>query len=189
MMHRRGMLLAFAAALAGPRAVIASEPPVLILGDSLAYGLGLAFQRQNRAIANQAVSGSGLSDTTLADWPARAKEAAKGGHRDAIILIGMNDGLNVVPDYAERLRAMLAPLRAANIRIWWIATPPSTDPRRNAGIARINAIADREVPALGGTVLKPVTAFDTATRTEDGIHFRQFGYDRLANAVRQATGL
>jgi hypothetical protein len=188
MMHRRGMILALAASLAAPRA-FAADAPVLILGDSLAYGLGLAFQRAGRAVANIAVSGSGLSDTTLANWPVKARDAAKGGQRDAIILIGMNDGLNVAPDYADRVRAMLTPLREANIRIWWIATPPSTDPRRNAGIAKINAIADREVPALGGTVLKLVTTFDPATRTEDGIHFRQFGYDRLATAVRQATGL
>lgn len=188
-MHRRGLLLAFMAAWVAPRIVTAAEQPVLVIGDSLAYGLGLAFERQKRAVANQAVSGSGLSDTTLADWPARAKAMAKDGHRDVIILIGMNDGLNVVPDYAARLRLMVKPFRDAGMRVWWIATPPSADPRRNAGIDRINEIAEREVPALGGTVLKPVTAFDTATRTEDGIHFRQFGYDRLANGVRQATGL
>lgn len=168
---------------------IAANMPLIILGDSQADGLALGLQRQGIPVVNQAVGGSGLVDPAAVDWQARVREVAAERPQSVCVLMGTNDALKVDATYPQRVRDFLTPLAVAGTRLWWIASPPTAFEAQNAGIAQINAIVAAEVARVRGTVLTPVTTFDPMTRTEDGIHFRQFGYDRLATEVRQLIGL
>jgi hypothetical protein len=208
-------------------------PPSLfvhVLGDSLADQLatGLADDLGDRtdiAVTSDAKPDSGLVRTDFYDWNrAVADLLAANAKIDAVvILIGANDRQTLREGdtaldpqseawqqaYARRIDAFLAPIKARNIKIFWVGLPPMRSDSLSAGMVNLNSLIRDRVTAAGGayvdiwdgfvssdgTYAASGTGLDgqtTRLRLPDGVHFSAEGARLAAHFVegdlRRALG-
>lgn len=167
-------------------AVAAPAPPgtVLVLGDSLSAGFGLApgegwvdLLAKRLAAANPAwsVVNASISGETTAGGAARF-EAALARHRPAVVVLelGANDGLRGLP--VEAAQANLAGLiersQASGARVLLIGMrmPPNYGPEYTAAFAAMYAgLASRYGTAFVPLLLEPI-ATDRAMFQDDNMH-------------------
>ncbi|MDQ0396192.1 SGNH/GDSL hydrolase family protein [Labrys monachus] len=210
-----------------------APPPsifVHVLGDSLADQTGAALSRlladrPDIAVKDDTNDESGLARPDAYDWNQAVARLLAGGDRiDAVvILLGSNDevpiedgGAALEPHtegwrkaYARRIDAMLAPLKARNIRIFWLGLPPMRDEALSAGMAELNGLYRDRVTAAGGLYTDIWDGFVNADgsyaasgtgldgqparlRLPDGVHFSDEGARIAAHFVegdlRRALG-
>ena len=153
---------------------------VSVLGDSLAIlasqGLTDAFSvKPQVSIADLGRDISGLARDDYFDWPKAVRDlvATKPKIDVAVIMLGINDVqplkdngelLDTLSDkwraaYAERVDALLAPLRDAHIPVLWVGLPPMRDEPLHAQAAALNEIYRDHVGKAGGKYVDISDAF------------------------------
>ncbi|WP_448950324.1 SGNH/GDSL hydrolase family protein [Labrys neptuniae] len=184
-----------------------------VIGDSLADQLatGLADVLDDRpdiAIIRNAKADSGLVRTDFYDWnKGLADLLAANPQIDAVvILVGSNDrqairdgGTRLDPQsdeweaaYRKRIDAIITPLKARGIKIFWVGLPPMRSDALSAGMVRLNSLYRSQVTAAGGFYVDIWDGFvngdgsyaasgtgldgqPARLRKPDGVHFSEEG--------------
>ena len=134
-------------------------------GDSLAQGLGLAFERwidgeQFAQLDGKGVISTGLARPDVYDWARDIALALESGEHDVLfVLLGANDAQPLrddrgaviefgspewVADYRLRVAALMAQADAAQTRLVWIGLPPARTDVLDAKLSVITAAVAAE---------------------------------------------
>jgi acyl-CoA thioesterase I len=176
------ILLLFLVLVASP--AVAAKPVVLVVGDSLSAGYGLAVHETWTSLLEQRLSGSGrphsvvnasISGDTTRGGLARLP-GALARHAPAVVLIGLggNDGLRgiPVPEIRRNLAEMIQLSESAGARVLLagIRIPPNYGPRYTESFHAVyHELAQEYGTALIPFILEGV-ALNPELMQEDGIH-------------------
>jgi acyl-CoA thioesterase-1 len=174
----------------------AKRPEVILLGDSLTAGLGLASelsfpsllqQRIDEAGLEFAVVNAGVSGDTSAGGLRRLEWALQGEPRVLVVALGGNDGLRGLPpqDLAKNLAAIIERGRQSGLTVILagMEAPPNNGPDYTARFRRVYPDLARayDVPLI--PFLLDGVAGDPALNQADGIHPNPAGARRVADTV------
>ncbi len=162
----------------------AAEKRILVFGDSLSAGFGIAVSQSWPALLGQRLQANGsaatvtnasISGETTAGGRARL-DAALAQFKPAVVILalGANDGLRGLPVAAmkENLAAMvaLAKKRQARVLLVGMRLPPNYGPQYTQEFdAAFRDLARREKIALLPFLLEPIALDQKAFQT-DGLH-------------------
>jgi acyl-CoA thioesterase I len=179
-MLRRLLLLLL---LTTPLATIAS-PAILIFGDSLSAGHGIALDQswpallakrlEDKRLAYRVINAS-ISGETTAGGRARLTDALDRARPSVVVIaLGANDGLRGLPtaQMRQNLVAMIRNAKASKARVLLIGMklPPNYGPDYARQFEQIFAeVAREEHVALLPFLLAPI-ALDTGAYQADGLH-------------------
>jgi len=179
-----GMLVA-----GGARAAIGAAtkkaPPtsILLLGDSLAVGLGSPFSAiaANNGVA---VDVHAVSGKTAVYWQPYVQDLLNSVRPDMMLVsLGTNDATASNPAaYVEAIKSICSMAKSSGVRLTWILPPPLPleSPDRFPSLEAVNqAIVNcsPEVIDVSGSL--------QAMRAGDGIHFTAQGYAAWAKLIWQ----
>ena len=182
MLHRLAAVLVLALALLLPAQ--AAEKRILVFGDSLSAGFGIAVaqswpvllgERLRAAGSPFSVANASISGETTAGGRARLGAALEQFHPALVILaLGANDGLRGLPVAAMKdiLAAMTAMARKSGARVLLVGMrlPPNYGPQYTQDFdTAFRDIARREKLALVPFLLEPI-ALDREAFQADGLH-------------------
>lgn len=163
------------AAPAGPAAPPAGSGRVtlLMIGDSLAQGLGLYFQTMQRQVpnlrvANEAIHSTGFTRYQQLHWGTHADTVVARNAANAVVVwMGLNDFRHITDldserryrfetpawaeRYAQRIDDLLGRLRRANLPVFWLGLPILREAQSNQSAQVINAVQRPRVEAAGET--------------------------------------
>jgi acyl-CoA thioesterase-1 len=177
---------------------------VVILGDSLTAGLGLAPDEAYPSLLQRRLAGEGLdvevvnagvSGDTSAGGLRRVDWALEGDVRVLVVALGGNDGLRGLPvaDLRANLAAIVerAQARGVTVVLAGMEAPPNVGEAYTAEFRRAyRDVADRFDARLVPFLLEGVAGVD-ALNQRDGIHPTAEGARRIADtlwpAVRDAV--
>ena len=177
------LLLAILLALPA-KVAMAAEKRILVYGDSLSAGFGIAVRDSWPALLGQrlkdqgsafVVANASISGETTAGGRSRLAAALSQFKPGVVILaLGANDGLRglPVPVMKENLRAMARRAKQAGARVLLVGMrlPPNYGPQYTSDFdAAYRDIARAEKLALLPFLLEPV-ALDSAAFQADGLH-------------------
>ncbi len=217
-----------AAPLAPPTAPASPPPAasqfVYVLGDSLAISAadGMAQDFQSRpeiGVIDRARDASGLVRDDYFDWPRAARDLVAPGKDGkaakvdfVFVMLGIND-LQLLRDgkdyldpltdrwkalYAQRIQAVVAPLRAAHVPVVWVGLPPMRNEKVNSEIVALNQLFKENAEKAGAKFVDVYDAFadqygafdafgpnmegqKVKLRGPDGLHFTSAGGLKLAH--------
>ena len=188
-----------AVAAAPAAAPVASRPRIVILGDSLTAGLGLAPEqaypallqrRLDAASLKYEVVNAGVSGDTSAGGLRRIDWVLEGDVKILVVALGGNDALRGLP--VEQLRDNLmtitdrAKARGIKVILAGMEAPPNFGPAYTAAFRQTY----RDVARQQGAVLIPFLLDGVAGLPEmnqgDGIHPTAAGAERVAETVWSA---
>ena len=165
-------------------AVTAAEQRILVYGDSLSAGFGIAVsqswpallgQRLKTAGSNLTVTNASISGETTAGGRARFA-AALGQFKPAIVILalGANDGLRGLPVATMQgnlaFMVTLAKQHGARVLLVGMSLPPNYGPKYTRQFdAAFRDIARREKVAFLPFLLEPI-ALDQDAFQPDGLH-------------------
>lgn len=195
---------------------------VVEIGDSLGVDLGDAMENtwppSSVQLTMAARGDTGLTNSAYYDWPdALAGLLASTRPQVVIVLLGANDlqsmvtGSAVLSDgtpawnaaYAARVTAIISESVRAGAHVLWIGEPAMENTFLDAGMTRIDGIAQGVVARHPGdaaylsanSVLAPNGSFtfdvsgptgqQVQVRTPDGVHLMPVGADLLAAAAAE----
>ncbi len=183
-----------------PAAVPVAQHVVLVMGDSLSAGYGLAAsegwvsllatkvaqEKPGWGVVNASVSG----ETTAGGAARIADELARNRPDVVAIELGANDGLRGLPLEQTRanLEAMIAAARAANAKVLLIGMrlPPNYGPDYTRDFEMLFVdLAKRQQVAFLPFLLEPVAADDTAFQA-DRLHPNASAQPKLRDHVWRA---
>ena len=178
-----GLLLAILLVLPA-KVAMAAEKRILVYGDSLSAGFGIAVRESWPALLGQRLKAQGsafvvanasISGETTAGGRARFA-AALGQFKPAVVILalGANDGLRglPVPAMRENLQAMarLAKQAGARVLLVGMRLPPNYGPQYTQDFdAAYRDIAKAEKLALLPFLLEPI-ALERDAYQADGLH-------------------
>lgn len=172
-----GLSLASGPALAAPA-------NLLIYGDSLSAGYGIALEKSWPALLEQRLTASGkrwkvvnasISGETSAGGRARLSDALASAKPKAMVLaLGANDGLRGLPasQLRDNLTAMVREARKAGSRVLLVGMrlPPNYGPAYNAAFEAVfQDVAKAEKVPLLPFLLAPIAA-DASAFQADRLH-------------------
>ena len=188
-----------AAAAPRPSPPLGAGPRIVVLGDSLTAGLGLAPEQAYPALLQKRLAAAGLkyevvnagvSGDTSAGGLRRVDWALEGDVKILIVALGGNDALRGLP--VEQLRANLvaiterAKARGIKVILAGMEAPPNFGPAYTAAFRQTY----RDVARQQGAVLIPFLLDGVAGIAEmnqgDGIHPTAAGAERVAETVWSA---
>ena len=164
--------------------VAAAEKRILVYGDSLSAGFGIAISQSWPALLGQRLQANGsgftvtnasISGETTAGGRARLAAALTQFKPSIVILaLGANDGLRGLPVAAmkDNLAAMvkLSRQRGARVLLIGMHLPPNYGPKyTDAFDAAFRDLAGKEKIPLLPFLLEPI-AFDRNSYQPDGLH-------------------
>ena len=180
-------------------AAVASKPRIVILGDSLTAGLGLAPEEAYPALLQKRLDSSGLkyevvnagvSGDTSAGGLRRVDWVLEGDVKILVVALGGNDALRGLP--VEQLRDNLmtitdrAKARGIKVILAGMEAPPNFGPAYTAAFRQTY----RDVARQQGAVLVPFLLDGVAGLPEmnqgDGIHPTAAGAEKVAETVWSA---
>ena len=181
-------------------AVCAAEQRILVFGDSLSAGFGIAVSQSWPALLGQRLQANGsrltvtnasISGETTAGGRARFA-AALSQFRPAIVILalGANDGLRglPVPAMQDNLDFMVAQARKQGARVLLIGMrlPPNYGPKYTQEFdAAFRDIARRQKVSLLPFLLEPI-ALDQNAFLPDGLHPTAAAQARILDHVWNA---
>jgi uncharacterized protein len=209
--------------LAQPRAAVAPTVFVKVIGDTFAEMLadGLVQQFADRpdiGISTLTKASSGLVRSDFFDWGKAVTDLAAGSEKvDAVvIMLGSNDRQQIREGeaaydlrsqewraaYMQRIDAVLAPLKAKGMKVFWIGLPPMKNERMTADIVWFNEIFRDRAEQAGATYVDIWDGFVdadgayssagpdlngrvTKLRSGDGVHFTKSGSQLAAHYVER----
>ncbi|GAB4184417.1 MAG: hypothetical protein OHK0024_24610 [Thalassobaculales bacterium] len=157
----QAIILAGLAAAAMPAAAAEGRRSLLVLGDSLASGLGLALRglaarEGDVRVVIRAQPGTGLARSDVLDWPQRLAEILARERFDAaVILIGSNDRQSIFfrdrrplhwdtpswkAQYAARIDTMIRILKDAGAMVVWVGLPVMRHAGYSAAMGDLSAL-------------------------------------------------
>ena len=197
---------------------------VYVLGDSLAISAadGMAQDlaaRPEIGVIDRARDASGLVRDDYFDWPKAARDLVAPGKDGkparidfVFVMLGINDlqplkdGKDYVDPltdrwkaaYAQRIQAVVAPLRAAHVPVVWVGLPPMRSEKINAEIVALNQLFKENAEKGSAKFVDVYDAFadqngafdafgpnmegrQVKLRGSDGIHFTAAGGQKLAH--------
>jgi acyl-CoA thioesterase-1 len=181
---------------AAPAPAAASRPRIVILGDSLAAGLGLAPEQAFPSVLQQLVDADGLtyevvnagvSGDTSAGGLRRLDWVLDGDVRILVVALGGNDGLRGVP--VAELRRNLATIveRAQALDISVVLTgmeaPPNLGPDYTAGFREVYTDLAKQYDLTFLPFLLDGVAGVAALNQRDGIHPNAEGAQMVAELL------
>jgi acyl-CoA thioesterase-1 len=180
-------------------AAVASKPRIVILGDSLTAGLGLAPEEAYPALLQKRLDAGGLkyevvnagvSGETSAGGLRRVDWVLEGDVKILVVALGGNDALRGLP--VEQLRDNLmtitdrAKARGIKVILAGMEAPPNFGPAYTAAFRQTY----RDVARQQGAVLIPFLLDGVAGLPEmnqgDGIHPTAAGAEKVAETVWSA---
>jgi uncharacterized protein len=146
------------------------EYRILVIGDSIAGGLGAGMSRMVETdpsiqILNRFNEVSGLARTELYDWPsAVAKIAVSNPVNAVVVLVGINDRQPIrdsdnrlafrTPEwqkaYESNVDRLATAVKSSGAALYWISIPPMADARLEADMRFLSEIHRARVAAIGG---------------------------------------
>lgn len=143
---------------------------ILVVGDSLAGGLGAGMSRMAQddpryEIVNRFNESSGLSRTEIYDWPSAIAKIVADRPVDAVVvLVGVNDRQDIrngdaryafrsadwMTGYKANVEDLLAAIKAANAVAVWVSIPPMQNTGFDADMRYLGDIHAKQVTAQGG---------------------------------------
>jgi uncharacterized protein len=166
---RRTFLFGSAAAILDPPLPQRRRVRVAVIGDSVAEDLwfGLSEVRPKSAhyiFVQHGKASTGLTQPSLFDWPAKARELAQESWGAALILLGLNDNLPIKVEkkwmeagtpawrkvYGERAVDLMRSFTSNNIPLVWIGPPCVRAKGMDRGMLAIHDVLAERVPAAGG---------------------------------------
>jgi uncharacterized protein len=156
-----------------PQAGDDGEFRILVIGDSLAGGLGAGLTRMAEAdpsivIVNRFNEVSGLARTELYDWPSALAEITAANPVDAVVVhVGVNDRQGIRSGasrlefrsdewqkaYTDNVDRLADAVKAANARLYWISIPPMADAEFDGDMKFLSDIHRARVTAKGGNYI------------------------------------
>jgi acyl-CoA thioesterase-1 len=185
-----------AAASSKPEPTSASRPRIVVLGDSLTAGLGIAARDAYPALLQQRIDASGLdfevvnagvSGDTSAGGLARLDWALQGDVRILIVALGGNDALRALPaeELTRNLSAIIekAQSRGIAVLLAGMEAPPNFGRDYIVSFHHVYpALAKQYHVAFVPFLLQGVAGSDTLNQ-RDGIHPTAEGARILADNV------
>jgi acyl-CoA thioesterase I len=183
-------------AAAPPQAAAADRPRIVVLGDSLTAGLGLAMSDAYPALLQQRLDASGLdfevvnagvSGDTSAGGLARLDWALQGNVRILIVALGGNDALRALP--AEELHRNLAQIieraqaRGVAVLLAGMEAPPNFGRDYIVSFHKVYPALAKEYHVAFVPFLLQGVAGDDALNQRDGIHPTAAGARIVADNV------
>lgn len=162
----------------------AAKPTILVFGDSLSAGYGLAIeqswpslleQRLDSTKLNYAVANASISGETTAGGRSRLPAALERFRPNVVILaLGANDGLRGLPvaQMRDNLAAMIGAAKARHARVLLVGmkVPPNYGPDYTRQFEQsFTQIAKQQKVELLPFLLAPIAA-DSSDFQADGIH-------------------
>ena len=191
-----GLLLAILLVLPA-KVAMAAEKRILVYGDSLSAGFGIAVRESWPALLGQRLKAQGsafvvanasISGETTAGGRARFA-AALGQFKPAVVILalGANDGLRglPVPAMRENLQAMarLAKQAGARVLLVGMRLPPNYGPQYTRDFdAAYRHIAKAEKLALLPFLLEPI-ALERDAYQADGLHPTAAAHPKILDHV------
>ena len=181
-------------------AVCAAEQRILVFGDSLSAGFGIAVSQSWPALLGQRLQASGsrltvtnasISGETTAGGRARfAATLSQFRHAVVILALGANDGLRGLPVAAmeDNLDFMVAQARKQGARVLLIGMrlPPNYGPKYTQEFdAAFRDIARRQKVPLLPFLIEPI-ALDQNAFLPDGLHPTAAAQARILDHVWNA---
>ena len=172
------------------------RPRVVVLGDSLTAGLGLAsaesYPARLQTLADHAghdvdIVAMGVSGDTTAGGLRRLEWALDGDVRIVVVALGGNDGLRGLPvdQMKTNLGAIIegATAYGASVVLTGMEAPPNFGPRYTDDFRAVfRELADRYALAFVPFLLEGVAGVPELNQA-DGIHPNAEGADRVATHV------
>jgi len=170
---------------------------LVMLGDSLTEGYGVAKEKAYPALVEKKLRAAGLKDwkilnsgvsgSTSASAPSRLQWALKAKPDAVFIALGANDGLRGVKPAAtkENLVKTIRAAREKNVRVFvaGMEMPPNFGKEYRADFRRIfSEAATQEKVELMPFLLKDVGGVPKLNQ-EDGIHPNEAGHEIVAENV------
>jgi uncharacterized protein len=206
-----------------PAGATAGPIRLVEIGDSLGVDLGEAMESSwpatSARLTMAARGDTGLSNRAYYNWPTvLAGLLANTRPQVVIVFLGANDLQSMVAgstilydgtpawnaEYAVRVTAVISESVRSGARVLWIGEPVMQTAFINAGMARLDGIAERVVARYpddaaylsSNSVLAPdgsfsfyargLTGGQVQVRTPDGVHLMPAGAELLAAAVAKA---
>ena len=181
---RRLVFLVFLLAAAAPSARAAEPPVILVLGDSLSAGYGLAPGRgwvsllqqrlKKEGYGHRVVNASVTGETT--DGGVARIDRALATHEPAVVILelGGNDGLRGLP--VSRVEANLGLLitksraAGAEVLLLTVSMPTNYGPKYTRAFQQVYADLEERHGVRVGSLMSPDFAVDLAWFQPDGIH-------------------
>jgi uncharacterized protein len=193
---------------------------ILVIGDALAGGLGAGMSRMTEnetafEVVNRFQETSGIARPEVYDWAENLPNIMEDkGFNAVVVLIGSNDRQSIrsgdlryvfnTPDwlsaYKAKIDQLLDVLKAANVKIFWVAVPPMGDALYDADMKVLAGLQKQEVLAKGASYVDLRAAFlnpdgtytdkgpdDTGEvrklRARDGVTFFKQGNNRFGQLL------
>ncbi len=193
---------------------------ILVIGDALAGGLGAGLARMAEPdprfeVVNRFQETSGIARPEVYDWAASLPNIMDGKEFSAVVvLMGINDrqsirsgGLKLefnspewLAAYKARTAGLLDVLKAAGVKVFWVAIPPMGDALYERDMQVLAALQKQEATAKGATYVDLRASFlgpdgaytdtgpdDTGEirklRTRDGVAFMRQGNSRFGQLL------
>ncbi len=142
---------------------------ILVIGDSLAGGLGagmvrMASNEEGFEVVSRFNESSGLTRPDVYDWARAIPKIMEGKNFNAVVvLIGMNDRQDIRSDagplafispewtkaYQANTDAIADALKMQNVKVFWLGEPPMGDPAYDAEMKTVAALQKDRVIAKG----------------------------------------
>jgi len=149
---------------------------VLVIGDSLAVGLGPRLKALAMADGASYVGVEAKGGTSAAQWDSKISSLLQ-SHRPDLVLVslGTNDAAMSDPTVsAARIQRIVDTVRASGARLVWIGMPTLPE--------RLKADLVRQIIQKTGVEYLDSRGF-SFERTSDGIHATPAGYAAWAQAI------
>ena len=173
-----------------------SRPKIVVLGDSLTAGLGIAANEAfpavlqehiDRARLNYEVVNAGVSGDTTAGGLRRLGWVLTPDTRLLIVALGANDGLRGLPvaEMKRNLTTIVATARARGVPVLLagMEAPPNFGPEYTAAFRQVYRDVAREQGVAVLPFLLEGVAGDSSLNQGDGIHPNAEGARRVAALV------
>jgi lysophospholipase L1-like esterase len=158
---------------------MAQAAPLVVWGDSLSLGTGMALEGLGRPVDNLGIKGWGL---THRNWQERVAQLQVASRTAAAVVIWVGTNDRPVADYGERLQATRRAV--GDRRLVWLLPPQGCFGRALPSATSLGALV-RAAARSEDAVLTADTC-DTALRAGDGVHYTAQGYRRIAERVVRA---
>jgi len=146
---------------------------VVVIGDSLARGLGAGLERLTDLdprfeVVNRFNEASGLARPQVYDWPAAIAKILKASSFDAVVvLIGVNDRQPIkvgdvkiefgTPEwndaYRAKVDALLMAIKGVDVHVHWVTLPPMQKPEFEAEMQVIGSLQRERVVLAAETLI------------------------------------